>query len=65
MEESSAYQAILEEGKARGFRKAILWIGSHRWGEPDADSRTTLEGLTSKESIEKALDQAGRWQEGG
>lgn len=53
MRESSTYQAILEEGEARGVaigeanaaRNLLLRLGAHRFGDPDASTRARIEAL--------------------
>ena len=70
MRESTTYQAILEEGAARGreqeARRVLLLVGSERFGEPDPAVRKELEGITSVEDLEglaTRLLQVESWQE--
>src|SRR5260370_42170880 len=66
MDEYAEYQALLVEGALIAARIVLLTTARRRFGQPDPDSRATLAGLTSIESIEKAfdrLDTASSWQE--
>lgn len=69
MEESVTYQAILEEGAARGEAKGkaigkvegernlLLRLGTQRFGAPDASTRAALEAITSVERLEALGDR--------
>lgn len=61
MKESSTYQAILEEGEAKGRsegrvegeRNLLLRLGSKRFGQPAASTLETLQAITSLEQLEQ------------
>ena len=71
MQESSTYRAILAEGEARGIavgeargiavgeargkREAVLRVGSKRFGEPDAHTRSILDQIDSPERLDGLL----------
>ena len=73
MKEYTTYQAILEEGEARGrvegeargrvegkaeeARNLIIRLGSNRFGPPDASSLAVLEAITSLERLEQMADR--------
>jgi len=70
MKESVTYQAIIEEGEAKGeakeARKILLLQGRERFGEPPAEAVAALEGLTDVSKLEALtvrLLQASSWQE--
>jgi predicted transposase YdaD len=56
MRESVTYQAILEEGEAKGAvaqtKKLLLLQGSSRFGSPDARTRAALKDLEDLERLE-------------
>lgn len=62
MEESSTYQTIIEEGKARGrilaAREFLLKLGSHRLGPPDAAMRAKVEALGDFEQLMALTERA-------
>lgn len=70
MEESVTYQAILEEGEAKGAideaRKFLLLQGANRFGSPDAATVAALERIKDLHRLEelgvRLLDAAG-WRE--
>lgn len=51
MKESTTYQAILEEGRSEGIvegeKKALLLLGTRRFGPPDAATRAAIVSLDS------------------
>jgi hypothetical protein len=70
MEESVAYQAILQEGGGKGLRegkrKTVLLLGSKRFGKPSSDVAATIEGIDNIEKLDqlilRVLD-AEHWEE--
>ena len=74
MKESVTYQAILEEGEAKGRSEGaiaeaktfFLRLGQGRFGPPGARVRSVLEGITDVERLE-ALGQrvytVASWEE--
>jgi predicted transposase YdaD len=78
MKESVTYQAILEEGEAKGrsegaiegalteARKILQRLGQRRFGPPDTRVRTILEGITDVERLEELSErvyQVHSWEE--
>ena len=70
MKESVTYQAILEEGEARGeakeARKILLLLGRDQFGEPSADVLAALDALVDVSRLEELtvrLKHAASWQE--
>lgn len=68
MRESTAYQAILDEGRAEGeikgraegeikgraeeARRLLLRLGRKRWGDPDPAIEATVRAITDVERLE-------------
>jgi predicted transposase YdaD len=46
MRESDTYQAILDEGEARGLQNTLLRLGRKRFGEPDEGVRQAILAIT-------------------
>ena len=70
LEESTTYQGILEEGKARGLsqglRNTIIRIGSRRFGPPTESILRTLHGIVDATRLEILADRildAGNWDD--
>jgi predicted transposase YdaD len=74
MRESSTYQAILEEGAARGreegraveVKRILLLQGRIRFGEPDSAARASLEAIADLQTLERLatrLVQVESWDE--
>jgi hypothetical protein len=70
MKESSAYELILDEGRAEGeVREAIKLLkklGTRRFGPPDHSVVVAIEAITDLERIEFLLErllEAASWQE--
>ena len=70
MKESVTYQAILEEGEAKGMakeaRNILLLLGRDQFGEPSAKVRAALEGLADVNRLEELtvrLKHVTNWQE--
>jgi hypothetical protein len=74
VKESVTYQAILEEGAAKGRREGalteakriLLRLGQGRLGPPDARVRSALEGITDVERLEalgERVYSAASWEE--
>jgi hypothetical protein len=66
MRESDTYQAILDEGEARGLLNTMLRQGRKRFGEPDDAVQQAVRAITDLEQLarltEDLLDVA-TWQE--
>ncbi len=74
MKESVTYQAILNEGKAKGIcegevkeaRKILLLLGRDQLGEPSANQQAVLDGITDTDRLNELivrLKHAASWQE--
>jgi predicted transposase YdaD len=78
MKESVTYQAILEEGEAKGrakgrtegavveLRKILLLQGGDRFGPPDVQSVAALEGIIDVARLEELARRhlrVGSWQQ--
>ena len=65
MKESSTYQAILQEGRdegeakgeARGERNFLLRVGAKRFGDPDDQTLSTINALSSLEQLDQLSDR--------
>jgi hypothetical protein len=66
MRESDTYQAILDEGEARGLQNTLLRLGRKRFGEPDEAVRQAVRAISDLERLgrltEDLLD-VSTWQE--
>jgi predicted transposase YdaD len=74
MRESDTYQAILEEGMAKGLtegqlknaRATLLRLGTRRWGPPAPLARQRLDAIGDLEQLQvltdRVLDASG-WEE--
>jgi hypothetical protein len=70
MRDSSTYQAIVEEGRVEGradeARTLLLYLGTRRFGPPDAATRAALEAVRDPERLDgwckRLLDVTG-WAE--
>jgi hypothetical protein len=70
MKESVTYQAILEEGKARGeieeAKRIFLLLARDRFGEPPPEALAALEALSDVKKLEalsRRVLQAKNWEE--
>jgi predicted transposase YdaD len=74
MEESATYQAIVEKGVEKGIvkgelreaKKFLLFLGSDRFGTPDASISAALDAITDVERLEnmgRRLLTVTNWQE--
>ena len=52
MRDSDTYMAILEEGEAAGIREVLLLLGRKLFGEPDAATKASLEGMEDLPAVE-------------
>ncbi len=57
MRESSFYQAILEEGEAKGARAILLKAGMPKFGPPGPAEARAIEAIGSVEAIEGLFDR--------
>src|SRR3954454_10107308 len=66
MKESTACQAILEEGRIEADRKTLLRQGARRFGATDAATRARVEALSDEARLEVLLDRvldASSWDD--
>lgn len=72
MRESTTYQAVLAEGRARGLaegraegqavgqakeaRRLLLRLGQKRWGAPDAAIQSQVESITDLDRLEQLIE---------
>jgi predicted transposase YdaD len=70
MRESTAYQAILDEGRAEGrteeAREMIFRLGRKRWGEPETTVASALKAINNRERLEQMVERVGEvsgWQD--
>jgi len=66
MEESTTYQAILEEGAVRGLRKTLLRLGHKRFQGSPAAVKTAIAAITDEARLDELLDRlldAASWEE--
>ncbi len=70
MKESVTYQAILQEGEAKGMLRArqddLLRLGRRRFGVPSADTETALRGVADAERLTRLVDallEVSGWDE--
>lgn len=70
MKESVTYQAIIEEGEAKGrveeARRLLLRQGRIRFGSPDSSSEAALAALTDLDRLERLSEQllqVSSWKE--
>ena len=64
--ESTSYQAILEEGEARGARINIRVVGEKRFGPPTEEQRSRLAGIQDSERLNRILQSiiyVASWEE--
>jgi len=70
MKESTTYQAILEEGEAKGklaeAKRLLRVLAEHRWGAPDSHSANALERIGEVQRLEELalrVYQVNSWHE--
>ena len=70
MKESSAYELILDEGRAEGetreATKLLKKLGTRRFGPPDPSALVAIEAITDLERIELLLErllEVSSWEE--
>ena len=66
MQESDTYLMILDEGKEKQAKTAILLVGGKRLGPPDESVKARLDGITDLERLDRMILQAitaVSWQE--
>jgi hypothetical protein len=57
MRESSAYQAILDEGRQEGMLRLLLRQGRQKFGSPSDAIMATLTAITDLDRLERMGDQ--------
>ena len=66
MEESSTYQLIMERGELRALLRTLLDQGRRKFGEPDDDQLSTIQGIKDIDRLNELLrrrDTATTWDE--
>jgi predicted transposase YdaD len=70
MRESTAYQAILDEGRAEGrteeARELVIRLGRKRWGEPEATIASAIKAINNRERLEsmaERINEVAGWQD--
>jgi hypothetical protein len=66
VKDSVTYQAILEEGEAKGIREVLLCVGRRRFALPDPAAEMALSGVTDLERLRRMSDcllNVNSWQE--
>jgi hypothetical protein len=66
MQESTAYDEILEEGEIRHGHRVILRQGHARFGQPDAETEGELKAIRDLDRLDRLIDavpKATSWQE--
>jgi hypothetical protein len=58
MHESDTYLMILDEGEAKGLRRAILIIGEKRIGLAEEDIKAQLNNVSDLERLERMAGRA-------
>lgn len=66
MRDSDTYMAIIDEGKEEQAKKDILFLGTERFGAPDAATSATLAGIDDLERLDRIFRRglkASSWQD--
>ena len=66
MNESSAYEIIMDEGEVRGLRRTLLRQGRKLFGEPDQTVSNTLQTITDLDRLGRTTErllEVKTWQE--
>jgi predicted transposase YdaD len=70
MQDSSTYQAILDEGREEGYikqgQKTLLLLGRIRFGEPDEATRQRVAAIKSLDQLDRLSERllhVGSWKE--
>lgn len=66
MQESDTYLMILDEGREKEARNAVLFIGEERWGSPEESVKSQLNNITDLDRLERMIRRAvkaANWQE--
>jgi hypothetical protein len=66
MHESDTYLAILDEGREKALREALLLFGQERFGPPEESTKTQLNQVTDLDRLKRMIRQAAKatgWQE--
>jgi hypothetical protein len=57
MEESVIYQHIIEKGLLKGERRALLLLGSQRFGTPSPALQAALDGVDDVGCLERMMER--------
>ena len=66
IEDSSAYQIILDRGEMKSLHETILHLGHKRFGQPEEATLAALKAITDLERLKRLRErllEAGSWQE--
>jgi hypothetical protein len=66
VQESTTYQAILEEGAVRGVQNALLKLGAIRFGTPSRDVKAAIKEIEDLKKLNRMLVKvlsASSWQQ--
>jgi hypothetical protein len=66
MQESDTYLMILDEGREKATRRAILLVGEERLGSPEESVKAQLNNITELDRLERMVRRAAKaasWQE--
>ena len=66
MQESTTYQAILEEGAVRGTQKILLKLGTIRFGAPSREIKIAIKEMQSLRKLRRKVAKllsASSWQQ--
>jgi hypothetical protein len=66
MQESDTYLMILDEGREKATRRAILLVGEERIGPPDESVKAQLDMVTDLDRLKRMVRCAAKapsWQE--
>jgi len=56
MQDSSAYQLILDEGQTRQAHRSLLMLGRQRFGPPTAANEAALLAITDLDRLDRMID---------
>ena len=66
VQESTTYQAILDEGRADAFQRALLRWGRKHLGDPSAEIIAAVKAIDDVDRLERLGDHLGKvssWQQ--
>ena len=66
MQESDTYLMIVDEGKEKQAKQAVLLVGEERFGPADETVKNQLQGVSDLDRLNRMIRRAvkaGGWQE--